>query len=213
MSLVSATSGNAVGRACLCTGQCRATGICPNSYQVGQAVWPTSYCACPCHLPAHWSIYSPQCWCRCNKDSRITFDEFKKFIEKNTMIHASLPDVIAVRDRVEKLESLCGKLEEAMTHHLDKMADLGAKREALRSEFRTFYVEHFKELEKKVKTLEEVAPARHPHKCPVCKGQGKDYIDPSRPMSGIEAAFGKKDANGMHYNVCLPCEGKGIVWG
>ena len=52
-----------------------------------------------------------------------------------------------------------------------------------------------------------------PHKCPVCSGNGKIYIDPAQFMSEIEAMFAKKDINGLNYEDCKICNGKGIVWG
>jgi DNA repair exonuclease SbcCD ATPase subunit len=52
-----------------------------------------------------------------------------------------------------------------------------------------------------------------PHKCPVCHGEIKILIDPSTPMSGIQAMFGKRDENGMYYKDCKSCEGSGILWG
>jgi hypothetical protein len=52
--------------------------------------------------------------------------------------------------RIDKLESICRKLEQEVSNHLDYIADQSRKREALRSEFRTFYVERFKPLEDKV---------------------------------------------------------------
>lgn len=55
--------------------------------------------------------------------------------------------------------------------------------------------------------------SKKPHKCPVCDGKGKIYIDPSRQLSGIEAMFAKKDVNGLSFEDCRPCEAKGILWG
>ncbi len=54
---------------------------------------------------------------------------------------------------------------------------------------------------------------KKPYKCPVCDGSGKHYIDPNKPLSGFEALSSTKDANGLSYNLCNSCEGKGIVWG
>lgn len=52
-----------------------------------------------------------------------------------------------------------------------------------------------------------------PHKCPVCDGKGREYIDPASLLSGFESMFGQKDERGISFSVCKPCEGKGIVWG
>lgn len=53
---------------------------------------------------------------------------------------------------------------------------------------------------------------KRPFKCPVCNGEIKILIDPSTPMSGIQAMFGKRDSNGMYYKDCVSCD-KGIIWG
>lgn len=123
--------------------------------------------------------------------------------------------------RLEKVESLCRKLETELANHIQYIADASQAHEKLRQEFRTFYVERFKELEVKfsqlcdtVRTINDnFMPTKKPHKCPICCGTGKNYIDPARPLSGLESMLGQRDENGMSYLVCKPCKGEGIMWG
>ena len=55
----------------------------------------------------------------------------------------------------------------------------------------------------------DIPHERKPHKCPACDSTGKYYIDPNRPLSGLEGL----DESGLLYKICNSCEGKGIVWG
>jgi len=110
-------------------------------------------------------------------------------------------------DRLEKVESICRKMETELCNHIQYLADASQAREKLRQEFRTFYVERFKELEKKVSI------GKTPHGCPLCSGTGKNYIDPAKPLSGFESMLGQRDERGMSYLTCKPCKGEGIVWG
>lgn len=49
-----------------------------------------------------------------------------------------------------------------------------------------------------------------PHKCPVCEGNGKNYNEPNYSLlDNSEEKFTLK----RNELPCMPCEGKGIVWG
>lgn len=135
--------------------------------------------------------------------------------------------------RLEKLESICRKMETELCNHIQYLADASQSREKLRQEFRTFYVERFKELEKKtmdiikdsslpaisslnsrIEILEGISnsKSRRPHKCPVCCGGGNIYADEivSVPM---QLDGWKINSAGIGFKQCHSCKGEGIVWG
>jgi len=77
------------------------------------------------------------------------------------------------------------------------------------------YGDRIDELERKFDCIMQKSSLnceKRPFKCPVCNGSIKILIDPSTPMSGIQAMFGKRDENGMYYKECNTCD-KGIIWG
>lgn len=63
------------------------------------------------------------------------------------------------------------------------------------------------------KTIRENMKGKIPHKCPICDGLGRHYVDPNRPLSGIENAFMPKDERGFQYRICQACKSSGIIWG
>jgi len=141
----------------------------------------------------------------------------------------------------EKFESIELRLEEIQSHYISRaMVEILIKEnfdklwdEIRNSEARILSLikyaeeglekcfERIEKLEAKLIEIEKhfsgdyqlISTKLTPHKCPVCDGRIKILIDPSTPLSGIQAMFGKRDLNGMYYEDCNACESKGIVWG
>lgn len=60
--------------------------------------------------------------------------------------------------------------------------------------------------------LRKVITNAVPHKCPVCYGSQRNYLDSLYPISQYPEGV-KLDWEGKRYQDCAVCEGKGIVWG
>ncbi len=56
-------------------------------------------------------------------------------------------------------------------------------------------------LETRIQFIEQIGNDKTPHRCPVCDGKRLDF---SNPIPGT---------GGLKWDICLICEGKGIVWG
>lgn len=74
-------------------------------------------------------------------------------------------------DRIAHSESMCRKLEQEVANHIDYIAQINSKYEKIRTEFRKFYVERFKPLEKQMELFEKDAKLNKNHvgKCSVCE--------------------------------------------
>lgn len=96
--------------------------------------------------------------------------------------------------RVDKLEDLMKVLEKSIY----QMDSYECDSRVLIAQLRNDFSELKKEiLETRIQFINQLGNDKKPHKCPVCDGR--------RCVPEIN--------NPPHLDVCLPCEGKGIVWG
>lgn len=127
-------------------------------------------------------------------------------------------------DKIKYFDKVFSEYREVLIKDIDgvqeNFAEINKRIATLEENYRDLF-HKFNYLDERIKKIEETIrlhahaisyKSKQPHKCPVCGGNGKKYIDPSTPLSGFEAMLGHKDINGISYLVCNPCEGKGIVW-
>lgn len=200
-----------------------------------------SCCHCPCHKS--WFTTDPIiCICSCNKTNsnvsdftRIFEGDKKKIddIDKRVKDMEGLRGIVApaldktlcaLEERIKSLETLVKAHEQYLTkiHGIalcdpDKVLSNQKLIMERLSELEEWTRKEEDNVHSKIKSLakwmtdhEKEGLEKRAFKCPVCDGQRKIQVH-----SNIMEPFEKRDIDslGRHFVNCVPCEGKGIVWG